>query len=52
LANRHVALKIAPSIEVEAQTLAQLQHAHIVPIYSVHETLSLHAVCMPYLRLS
>lgn len=48
LADRLVALKIAPDIGGESQTLAQLQHTHIVPIYSVHRSDSLHAVCMPY----
>ena len=34
----------------EPQTLAQLQHTHIVPIYSAHEDLhsGIRAVCMPY----
>src|SRR5262249_18709516 len=36
LANRYVALKIARGLGIEAQTLARLQHTHIVPIYSVH----------------
>jgi serine/threonine protein kinase/tetratricopeptide (TPR) repeat protein len=48
LANRYVALKIAPEIGGESQTLAQLQHTHIVPIYSVHQAGPLQAVCMPY----
>src|SRR4051812_46074098 len=36
LANRKVALKVALEIFGESQTLAQLQHTNIVPIYSVH----------------
>ncbi len=48
LANRWVALKVAPDLGGESQTLAQLQHTHIVPIYSVHEDGPLQAVCMPY----
>ena len=32
----------------ESQTLAQLQHTNIVPIYSVHRAGPLQAVCMPY----
>lgn len=48
LAQRWVALKIAPDLWNESQTLAQLQHTHIVPIYSVHRTGPLHAVCMPF----
>jgi serine/threonine protein kinase/Tfp pilus assembly protein PilF len=49
LANRYVALKVARDIFGESQTLAQLQHTNIVPIYSLHRVGSLQAVCMPYL---
>jgi len=47
---RQVVLKISLIEGSEPQTLAQLQHTHIVPIYSVHEELrtGLRAVCMPY----
>src|SRR5439155_5946886 len=38
LANRHVVLKFAVDLNGESQTLAQLQHTNIVPIYSVHAT--------------
>lgn len=48
LANRHVVLKISPDVNGESQTLAQLQHTNVVPIYSVHMQGSLKAVCMPY----
>jgi serine/threonine protein kinase/Flp pilus assembly protein TadD len=50
LAGRPVVLKISTMEGDEPQTLAQLQHTHIVPIYSVHEDvgLGLRAVCMPY----
>lgn len=50
LAGRPVALKITNLDGDEPQTLAQLQHTHIVPIYSVHENHmnGLRAVCMPY----
>src|SRR5439155_9529402 len=50
LAGRPVVLKISTAEGDEPQTLAQLQHTHIVPIYSVHEDagLGLRAVCMPY----
>jgi serine/threonine protein kinase/Flp pilus assembly protein TadD len=50
LANRPVVLKISGPDGDEPQTLAQLQHTHIVPIYSVHEDAQqgLRAVCMPY----
>ncbi len=48
LANRYVALKVAPDIFGESQTLAQLQHTNIVPIYSLHRVGPLQAVCMPY----
>jgi serine/threonine protein kinase/tetratricopeptide (TPR) repeat protein len=50
LADRPVVLKVSAIDGDEPQTLAQLQHTHIVPIYSVHEDTSagLRAVCMPY----
>jgi eukaryotic-like serine/threonine-protein kinase len=49
LADRRVALKISTDTVVETHALAQLQHTNIVPIYSVHRSGPLHAVCMPYL---
>jgi serine/threonine protein kinase/Tfp pilus assembly protein PilF len=50
LAGRPVVLKLSAIEGREPQTLAQLQHTHIVPIHSVHEDPStgLRAVCMPY----
>jgi serine/threonine protein kinase len=48
LANRHVVLKVSTCSFGEADRLAQLQHAHIVPIYSVHRAGDFAAVCMPY----
>lgn len=48
LSNRRVALKISSDITGESQTLAQLQHTNIVPIYSVHQASPFQAVCMPY----
>ena len=50
LAGRHVVLKISAIEGDEPQTLAQLQHTSIVPIYSVHEdqAAGLRAVCMPF----
>ncbi len=50
LARRLVALKTSDLTGSEPQTLAQLQHTHIVPIYSVHEDAAsgIRAVCMPY----
>ena len=49
LAGRAVVLKISAIEGTEPQTLAQLQHTNIVPIYSVHEDAraGLRAVCMP-----
>ena len=49
LAGRHVVLKISTKLFDEPQTLAQLQHTNIVPIYSAHQAGPLQAVCMPYL---
>jgi eukaryotic-like serine/threonine-protein kinase len=48
LAGRAVALKVAPDLFGESQTLAQLQHTNIVPVYSLHRSPPLQAVCMPY----
>src|SRR5262249_429483 len=50
LAGRPVVLKSTTIERTEPQTLAQLQHTNIVPIYSVHEDrqAGLRAVCMPY----
>src|SRR5262249_31391351 len=50
LADRPVVLKISGIEGTEPQTLAQLQHTHIVPINSIHEdpAAGLRAVCMPY----
>ena len=50
LADRLVALKTSDLTGSEPQTLAQLQHTNIVPIYSVHEDAAsgIRAVCMPY----
>ncbi|MEJ7637064.1 MAG: hypothetical protein WKF75_03500 [Singulisphaera sp.] len=43
-------LKVSAIEGNEPQTLAQLQHTNIVPIYSMHEDprAGLRAVCMPY----
>lgn len=51
LAGRPVVLKVTDVEGSEPQTLAQLLHANIVPIYSLHEDrrAGLRAVCMPYL---
>ncbi len=50
LAGRPVVLKVSAIEGGEPQMLAQLQHTHIVPIYSLHEDAArgLRAVCMPY----
>jgi serine/threonine protein kinase len=48
LAGRYVALKVSADIFDESQTLAQLQHTNVVPIYSIHRVSPFLAVCMPY----
>ncbi len=51
LADRLVALKVSRALGDEPRALARLQHAHIVPIHSVHDDRStgLRLLCMPYL---
>jgi serine/threonine protein kinase/tetratricopeptide (TPR) repeat protein len=49
LAGRPVAVKVAADVAGESQTLAQLQHPNIVPIYSAHRAGPFQAVCMPFL---
>jgi serine/threonine protein kinase/Flp pilus assembly protein TadD len=50
LAGRRVAVKISRAKRDESQTLAQLQHTHIVPVYSAHEDAEsgLRILVMPY----
>ena len=48
LADRPVALKVSLNLMGEHKKLARLQHAHIVPIYSIHEHENQQAICMPY----
>jgi serine/threonine protein kinase/Flp pilus assembly protein TadD len=52
LANRLVILKVSQTFDDESETLAQLQHTNIVPIYSVHHADPLQAVCMPFFGLT
>lgn len=51
LADRPVALKVARAGSREPQTLARLQHTHIVPVHSyrIDQVTGLHLLCMPYL---
>ncbi|WP_165074529.1 serine/threonine-protein kinase [Paludisphaera rhizosphaerae] len=50
LADRPVALKVSLRGSREPQTLARLQHTHIVPVHShrVEPATGLHVLCMPY----
>jgi serine/threonine protein kinase/predicted Zn-dependent protease len=48
LADRQVVLKISADQLREPQLLAQLQHTHIVPIFSVHAAHPFQVFCMPY----
>jgi serine/threonine protein kinase/tetratricopeptide (TPR) repeat protein len=48
LADRLVALKVSGDLLGEPQLLARLQHTNIVPVYSVHRSGPLQALCMPY----
>ena len=50
LADRPVALKVSRRGSREPQTLARLQHTHIVPVHShrIDRATGLHLLCMPY----
>lgn len=48
LADRPVVLKVSSDAVRESRSLARLQHANIVPVYSVHRAGHLSAICMPY----
>jgi eukaryotic-like serine/threonine-protein kinase len=48
LADRLVVLKVVANRFGESRTLAQLQHNHIVPIYSVNQCGAFQTVCMPF----
>ena len=50
LADRSVALKVSRTGSREPQTLARLQHTHIVPVYSYRtdRATGLHLLCMPF----
>ncbi len=50
LADRPVALKVARTGSREPQTLARLQHTHIVPVHSYRTDpiTDLHLLCMPF----
>ncbi len=48
LADRLVVIKVAADLRGEPETLARLQHEHIVPIFAVHKAGPLRAFCMPY----
>lgn len=49
LANRCVVLKVTAMPLGESQRLAKLQHANIMPLYSIHQSQGLFALCMPWL---
>jgi serine/threonine protein kinase/Flp pilus assembly protein TadD len=49
LAGRQVALKVTLRANREAERLARLQHANIVPVYSVHSAPPVQIICMPFL---
>jgi serine/threonine protein kinase/Tfp pilus assembly protein PilF len=49
LGNRSVALKFTQTRTAEADKLARLQHANVVPVYSIHEDEQWQVTCMPFL---
>ncbi len=48
LAGRDVVLKITAGVSREPQTMARLQHTHIVPVYSIHQIDQVRVLCMPF----
>lgn len=48
LSGRFVTLKVTRCLTPEPEHLAQLQHTNIVPVFSVHRSGTLQAICMPY----
>jgi eukaryotic-like serine/threonine-protein kinase len=48
MAHRTVALKVSADLFGETQSLSQLQHTNIMPVYSAHRTTHHHAICMPF----
>jgi serine/threonine protein kinase/Tfp pilus assembly protein PilF len=49
LGGRPVVLKFTNRPNREPERLASLQHANIVPVYSVHTMSAMQVICMPYL---
>ncbi len=49
LAKRFVALKVTQYSDVEPESLAQLQHTNIIPIYSLQRKHGLQSICMPFM---
>lgn len=49
LAGRAVAVKVTHKPTREADRLAKLQHTNVVPVYSVHNSPPVQAICMPFL---
>lgn len=49
LAQRIVAVKITTVPMGESQRLAKMQHAHVMPLYSIHQHEILYGLCMPLL---
>ncbi len=48
LSGRFVTLKVTRRLTPEPEHLAQVQHTNIVPVFSVHRSGTLQAICMPY----
>ncbi len=52
LASRLVVLKVTAEETSEPDSLAQLQHTNIVPIYSLHQDDGFQVICMPFLGVT
>ena len=52
LSDRLVVLKVTKGSNLEPQFLAELQHTHIMPIFSVHHVNGHQVICMPFLGLA